>query len=224
MHRKTKGVFTPCLNDAQPQHALTRYLRQRTEPSPSCDRFARSPGTGRLWRTPARNSPPMALPPPSNITMTGQFSTGWWESSTFRGMLRSRSPATTRGSASGVTHGQVSLGIAHGRCPRLGSFESFNRCRYRKEARSCAEPDYLIDCPLPRHDLRNGRLNQMAYSLRLFFRDVCRDDFVGWIDQQLSDADQPANEQSRICCRLRHAVIDPMKGVLWRLGQAPPRR
>jgi hypothetical protein len=111
----------------------------------------------------------------------------------------------------GVTHFQVTLGLARGRCPKLGSFGNFNRCRYRKEARSCAEPDYLIDCPLPRHDLRNGRLNQMAYSLRLFLRDVCSDDFVGWIDQQLSDADHPPSEDR--VYRLGRAVIDPMKGV-----------
>jgi hypothetical protein len=34
--------------------------------------------------------------------------------------------------------------------------------------------------------LRNGRLNQTAYSLFLFVRDVANGDLVQWIDDQLS--------------------------------------
>ena len=47
--------------------------------------------------------------------------------------------------------------------------------------------------PLPTHQLRNGRLNQMAYSLFLFIRDIADGDLVGWIDQQFQDADDPAS-------------------------------
>jgi hypothetical protein len=39
-----------------------------------------------------------------------------------------------------------------------------------------AEPDHFPACPLPTHDLRNGRLNQAAYSLFLFMRDVANGD------------------------------------------------
>jgi hypothetical protein len=57
-------------------------------------------------------------------------------------------------------------------------------CRYHKGPDACSEPGHIDACPLPRHPLRNGRLNQMAYSLFLFMRDVADDDFVGWIETQ----------------------------------------
>jgi len=41
---------------------------------------------------------------------------------------------------------------------------------------------------LPKHNLRNGRLNQTAYSLFLFIRDIADGDLVGWIDGQLQAA------------------------------------
>ena len=36
--------------------------------------------------------------------------------------------------------------------------------------------------------LRNGRLNQTAYALHLFIRDVAGGDLVGWIDRRLDMA------------------------------------
>jgi hypothetical protein len=45
--------------------------------------------------------------------------------------------------------------------------------------------------PAANHHLRNGRLNQLAYSLFLFVRDVADGDLVGWIDNQLAAADGP---------------------------------
>ena len=43
---------------------------------------------------------------------------------------------------------------------------------------------HLIDsCPLPTH---NGNLNQLAYSLFLFIRDIANGDLVGWIDARLA--------------------------------------
>jgi hypothetical protein len=53
-------------------------------------------------------------------------------------------------------------------CPKLRSYWHFHNCRYHKGSGTCAEPEHLADCPLPVHDLRNGRLNQTAYSLFLF--------------------------------------------------------
>jgi hypothetical protein len=41
---------------------------------------------------------------------------------------------------------------------------------------------------LPNHWLRNGRLNQTAYALHLFIRDVAEGDLVGWIDLRLNTA------------------------------------
>ena len=57
-------------------------------------------------------------------------------------------------------------------CPKLGGYWRFYDCRYRKGSETCSEPGHIDACPLPRHPLRNGRLNQMAYSLFLFMRDV----------------------------------------------------
>jgi hypothetical protein len=53
-------------------------------------------------------------------------------------------------------------------CPKLQSYWQFYGCRYHKTSQTCAEPDHIARCPLPTHNLRNGRLNQTAYSLFLF--------------------------------------------------------
>src|SRR3712207_6840650 len=76
-------------------------------------------------------------------------------------------------------------------CPKLASFEAFCGCNYRKASRTCAHPEHLDACSLPTHPLRKGGLNQTAYSLCLFLRDVCRGDLVTWVDRQLADADRP---------------------------------
>jgi hypothetical protein len=74
-------------------------------------------------------------------------------------------------------------------CPRLRCHWSFDACGYRKGAGTCAEPDHLGGCPLPRRPLRKGVLNQATYSLFLFIRDVCGGDLVNWIDGRLRVAD-----------------------------------
>ena len=43
-------------------------------------------------------------------------------------------------------------------CPKLESYWHFHGCRYDKISRTCAEPDHIDACPLPSHQLRNGRL------------------------------------------------------------------
>src|SRR5262249_1086727 len=66
-------------------------------------------------------------------------------------------------------------------------------------------------CPLPQHDLRNGRLNQTAYSLFLFLRDLAADDFVGWIDRRLAGVDLlPTSDRP---ARLRQALLGPLGNV-----------
>lgn len=70
-------------------------------------------------------------------------------------------------------------------CHKLAAYHRFYDCGYRKWEDRCSEPEHKPDCPLPRHDLRNGRLNQTAYSLWLFLRDGALGDLVGWIDYQL---------------------------------------
>ena len=80
------------------------------------------------------------------------------------------------------------------------------------------EPDHIDACPCATHPFRNGRLNQMAYSL-LFVRDIADGDLVGSIDQQFRNADDPASP-SRLP-RLRDALVGPLPGGLWGLGQGP---
>jgi len=95
-------------------------------------------------------------------------------------------------------------------CPKLGGYWLFYDCGYAKAAALCNEEAHLSTCPLPRHRLRNGRLNQTAYSLFLFMRDIAEGDFVGWIDQRLRDAS--AKGPDRVA-RLREALIDPLRKV-----------
>src|SRR5437879_6573039 len=71
-------------------------------------------------------------------------------------------------------------------CPRLKTYWHYHQCRYDKGSGTCAEPDHVARCPVPRYRLRNGRLNQTAYSFFLFIRDLVGQDFIGWIDQRLA--------------------------------------
>jgi hypothetical protein len=73
-------------------------------------------------------------------------------------------------------------------CAKLASWWSFEGCGYRKAAATCNRPDLFRHCDLPKHDLRNGSLNQSAFGLYLFLRDATRGDLVGWIDERLDDA------------------------------------
>jgi hypothetical protein len=96
-------------------------------------------------------------------------------------------------------------------CPKLASYWHFYDCRYDKLSRTCSEPDHIDACSLPSHQLRNGRLNQMAYSLFLFIRDIADGDLVGWIDRQFQSASDPAN-LNRLS-RLRETLIGPLREV-----------
>jgi hypothetical protein len=64
---------------------------------------------------------------------------------------------------------------------------------------------------VPEHDLRNGRLNQTAYSLFLFVRDVANGDLVGWIDRQLHEANDPPGPDR--LARMRGSLIEPLREV-----------
>ena len=101
--------------------------------------------------------------------------------------------------------------VAGPTCPKLQTYWHFHGCRFDKVSRTCGEPDHIDGCPLPRHDLRNGRLNQTAYSLYLFVRDIAHDNFVGWIDEQLRAADEPHDENRP--ARLRAALVEPLRHV-----------
>jgi hypothetical protein len=95
-------------------------------------------------------------------------------------------------------------------CPKLAGYWRFYDCRYHKGSDTCAEPGHIGGCPLPLHPLRNGRLNQMAYSLFLFIRDVADNDFIGWIDQQLDTVNSQAPDR---LAALREAIIGPLRNV-----------
>ena len=96
-------------------------------------------------------------------------------------------------------------------CPKLRSYWNFYDCRYNKSRFTCAEPNHLSDCPLPRSWLRNGRLNQTAYSLYLFVRDVASADLVGWIDRRLRVANESSG-QNRLAY-MRAALVEPLREV-----------
>jgi len=91
-------------------------------------------------------------------------------------------------------------------CAKLEGYWAFTGCRYHKGFQTCGNPDQFPTCPLPRHRLRNGRLNQTAYSLFLFIRDIAGGDIVDWIDRQLADhvGNLPA---------ARAALVDPLRHV-----------
>jgi hypothetical protein len=96
-------------------------------------------------------------------------------------------------------------------CPKLQSYWHFHGCRYEKTSGTCAEPDHVAACPLPTHRLRNGHLNQIAYSLYLFIRDVADGDLVGWIDDRLGWA----NDQIGLdpVTKARNALVEPLRNI-----------
>jgi hypothetical protein len=96
-------------------------------------------------------------------------------------------------------------------CPKLKSYWQFHDCRYNKTRYACTQPHHLPSCPLPNHWLRNGRLNQTAYALHLFIRDVAGGDLVGWIDRRLQAAAKHPGPDRLALMRL--AVLDPLKEV-----------
>src|SRR5437868_14677240 len=87
-------------------------------------------------------------------------------------------------------------------CGRLASYWHYEGCRYDKGSFSCANPEQIADCLVPRPRLRNGRLNQTAASFFLFVRDIAEGDLVGWIDDRLSrDGDR------------QQALIGPLRNI-----------
>ena len=93
-------------------------------------------------------------------------------------------------------------------CPKLQSYWQFCGCRYHKTSGTCAAPDHVARCPVPTHVLRNGRLNQTAYSLYLFIRDIAENDLVGWIEGQLGSVADAHNVSE-----MRDALLEPLRHV-----------
>lgn len=111
-----------------------------------------------------------------------------------------------------IRYRDVEIALARGpSCPKLSGHWHFNGCGYLKSSQSCTKPLHFAACPLPDHLLRNGRLNQTAYSLFLFMRDVAAGDFIGWVDHQLKTAArQHAADQ---LAAMRDALSEPMRSI-----------
>src|SRR5262249_47256379 len=92
-------------------------------------------------------------------------------------------------------------------CPKLQSYWHFHDCGYRKIAGTCNEPDHFPACPLPLHPLRNGRLNQTAYGLFLFIRDLADGDLVAWISELADPKPAPSLPRSWDDIEIGHFVL-----------------
>jgi hypothetical protein len=114
-------------------------------------------------------------------------------------------------------HGALTWGViaadlnAGPACSKLESYWQLHHCGYRKGSGTCNEPELLSGCPLPKQPLRNGRLNQTAYSLFMFIRDFADGDLVGWIDTQLAEADD-RTDPDRIT-RMIERLVGPLRQV-----------
>ena len=96
-------------------------------------------------------------------------------------------------------------------CTRLDSFWSFDNCRYDKGSFSCSDPNYIQDCALPLLPMRNGRLNQTAFSFFLFTRDIAKGDLVGWIDSFL--AEKQSTARAATISLPANRLVDAMRGI-----------
>jgi hypothetical protein len=96
-------------------------------------------------------------------------------------------------------------------CQKLGSYWDYEGCRYDKGSGTCSEPDHIGQCPVPVPRLRNGRLNQTAYSLFLFVRDITDGDIVGWIDRQLTAA--AGASSADLEAARQEALLGPLRNV-----------
>jgi hypothetical protein len=96
-------------------------------------------------------------------------------------------------------------------CPKLRSYWAYDNCRYHKTSSTCSEPGHIDRCPVPRPRLRNGRLNQTAYSLFLFIRDLADGDIIGWIDRQLETA--AATPKLPLEAARQEALIGPLRNI-----------
>ena len=68
------------------------------------------------------------------------------------------------------------------KCIKLKNFNSYTGCGYEKSEGTCNNHRLIKNCPVPTHDLRNGKLNQMAYSLYFFIRDTCNGNLIEFIN------------------------------------------
>jgi hypothetical protein len=128
---------------------------------------------------------------------------------------------------------EIKANVEDAPCSKLKSYWTFSNCGYRKLAGTCNEPEQFWLCPLPRHQLRNGRLNQIAYALFLFVQDIADGDLVYWIDRRRRPVRYPilrpalravglAERQSN--SSLHRRVISRQEPILFHLMQIKHRK
>ena len=106
-----------------------------------------------------------------------------------------------------VTWKRITLGLSkRPSCPKLKSYWHFHGCGYVKSHGTCSHPEHYAQCPLPKHRLRNGRLNQTAYSLFFFIRDITDGNLVNWIDVCLTGSRNDS-------VAMREALLAPLRHV-----------
>lgn len=92
-------------------------------------------------------------------------------------------------------------------CSKLRSFWNYESCGFSKSQHSCNCPKAFSACPVPRLSLRNGSLNQLAYSLYFFFRDVAEGDFLRWLHLRIIAA------QGGTYPDIERELIVPMRSI-----------
>ena len=105
-------------------------------------------------------------------------------------------------------HQKLGRGVS---CPEAQELLAFPWLPIRKGQPDLCRARAHRPCSLPSHDLRNGHLNQTAYSLFLFIRDLADGDLIGWIDAQLQAANSPAGPHR--LTRMAAALIEPMREI-----------
>ena len=98
-------------------------------------------------------------------------------------------------------------------CARLRSYWHFAACGFRRSTARCNTPHHLVDCPVATIPARKGALAEAAMAFRLFVRDVCGDDLVGWIDHRLAAAD-PGRRASERAKAMRVALLEPLINIV----------
>jgi hypothetical protein len=93
-------------------------------------------------------------------------------------------------------------------CAKLGGFWTFSGCGYEKAKRLCSNQSDIDSCPLPELPLRNGRLNQTAFSLYFFMRDIASGDLVSFIDRQVDSISTNASPRE-----VHQSLVPAWKGV-----------
>lgn len=106
------------------------------------------------------------------------------------------------------TYYRLKREIKTAKCSKLATFDQFNNCGYKKNT-SCNEPQFFKRCQLPKYNMRNGKLNQMVFSVYLFLRDSCEGDFIGFVKGRIGSPQQIAGiEEKELSKTAENLVIE----------------